>query len=142
MREELEIYKIYVRTIIATENRRQRAATAYLSIIAAIATVSSIIGDIPLVVPIGAIIFVALIWLATVYYFRRLAKAKFSVISSIEPILPIQPFKEEWKHFKKGGILTKVGLTRLEMWIPTLIILLCGIYLFWEYFRVILEVSA
>ncbi len=103
MREELEIYKIYVRTIIATENRRQRAATAYLSIIAAIATVSSIIGDIPLVVPIGAIIFVALIWLATVYYFRRLAKAKFSVISSIEPILPIQPFKEEWKHFKKGG---------------------------------------
>lgn len=118
MNERIEIYRIVVDTITANEERRQRAATAYLGMIAAITTAMAAIPELPLIAPMVAILVIALIWLATVWYFRRLAQAKFAVIAEIEETLVVPAFKREWQHFKNGGNFSHLSLTYLEMVVP------------------------
>ena len=118
MNEHLEIYKVVVDTITANEGRRQRANAAYLGMLAAIATVAAAIPQLPLIAPVSAIFVIALTWLATVLYFRRLAQAKFAVITEIEKTLVLPAFKLEWQHFKGQRSFFQLGLTHLEMVIP------------------------
>ena len=72
----------------------------------------------PLIAPVSAIFVIALTWLATVLYFRRLAQAKFAVITEIEKTLVLPAFKLEWQHFKGQRSFFQLGLTHLEMVIP------------------------
>ena len=120
MNERIEIYKVVVDTIIANEGRRQRAATACLGMIAAITTAMAAIPELPLIAPMLAILVIALTWLATVWYFRRLAQAKFAVIAEIEESLVVPAFKHEWQHFKNGRTFFHLSLTYLEMVVPVL----------------------
>jgi len=116
--EHLEIYKIVVGSITANEGRRQRATAAYLSMIAAIATASVAIPNLPLIVPTSAIFVIALTWLATVLYFRRLAQAKFAVINEIEKELIFPAFQCEWRYFKDKRGFFSMSLTYIEMVVP------------------------
>lgn len=132
MHDRLEIYRTFVGTITASEARRQQASTAYLGMVAAIATVSVAVPDMPLILPVVGIFFVALIWLATVVYFRRLAQAKFAVIKEIEKGMDIQAFAFEWHHFNhQRGIFTP-SLTRIEMFPPCVIAFCCvALFIYW-----------
>lgn len=116
--ERIEIYKIVVDTITANEGRRQRTTTAYLGMLAAIATATAAIPGLPLIAPMSATLVIALTWFATVLYFRRLAQAKFAVIAEIEKDLVLPAFKHEWKHFKGKGKFFHLSLTYLEMVVP------------------------
>ena len=87
---KLEIYKIFVGTITASENRRQQASTVYLGMIAAVFTVMASIKNIELIFPVLVILVTSVLWWLTINYFRRLAKAKFSVIAPLRKPNTIQ----------------------------------------------------
>lgn len=118
MSGRIEIYRTFVGTITANEARRQQSSMTYLGMVAAIATVSSAVPGLSLVWPIAVIFVVALTWLATVVYFRRLAQAKFAVIKEIEKSLEIAPFDLELQYFKRRKRLFSLSLTYIEMVLP------------------------
>ena len=123
MNDRIVIYQVIVATITANEGRRQRATTAYLSMIAAITTVAAAIPGLPLIVPASVILVIALTWLATVQYFRRLAQAKFAVIAEIEKDLEFSAFKLERQYSESKRKFFHMKLTHLEMILPVLAIL-------------------
>lgn len=135
--EILELYKVMVETITANEQRRQQASALYLSLIAAgITALGAIKGLDPIYIALPSCL-VALIWFRTIVYFRRLASAKFNVISKMEKNFSIHPFELEWKIFKKGSEkgwrkLFSHGLTELEMIVPGLLTFISGIYVFYR----------
>ena len=134
MNDRIVIYQVIVATITANEGRRQRATTAYLSMIAAIATAAAIPG-LPLIVPASVILVIALTWLATVQYFRRLAQAKFAVIAEIEKDLEFSAFKLERQYSESKRKFFHMKLTHLEMILPVLAILGSAAYiLYWIIF--------
>ena len=118
MNEHLEIYKIVVETITANEGRRQRATAAYLGMIAAIATAAAAIPNLPWIVPTLIILIIAITWLATLVYFRRLAQAKFAVIQELEEKLIFPAFGREWEHFTGKRGFFSMSLTYIEMVVP------------------------
>ena len=127
----LELYKAFVTTITATEQRRQRASGIYLSLLSAGAAVLGIAKNLdPIFIVIPALT-VSFIWLASILYFRGLAEAKFKVISRLEENWTVKPFELEWEFFKELRAkrpLLKVSLTYLEMLPPALIFLASVIY--------------
>ena len=134
MSERIEVYRTFVGTITAAESRRQRASTAYLGMVAAVATVSVAVPGLSKVWLATVILVVALTWLATVAYFRRLAKAKFAVIEEIENGMEIPVFRNEWRHFKRQNGRFAPSLTRLEMVPPFVIALSSGVYVAYRVF--------
>jgi hypothetical protein len=94
----LELYKTFVETITANEQRRQALSAFYTSLIAAggAASNSSAFDSELLAL---AILIVSLIWLVSVRYFRRLAWAKFAVIHEMESHFALRPFEREWQYF-------------------------------------------
>ena len=132
MNEHLEIYKVVVNTITANEERRQRIAIAYIGMLSAIVMVTSAIPKLPLVVSALVIFVIALTWFATVWYFRKLAQAKFAVIAEIEKNLVLAAFKQEWGHFRGKNCSFKLSLTYLEMVVPVFAIFgSIGYILYW-----------
>lgn len=129
MSEKIEIYRTFVATITAAESRRQRASTAYLGMVAAIATVSIAVPGLSMIWPAMVILVVSLTWFATVACFRHLAKAKFAVIEEIESGMEIPAFRNEWRHFKRQSNFFTRSLTYLEMIIPVMIALISGVYI-------------
>ena len=128
----LELYKTFVDTITATEQRRQQASGIYLSLLSAGAATLGIAKDLdPIFIVIPALT-VSLIWLASIFYFRGLAEAKFKVINQLEAGWSLKPFDLEWEAFKKireKKPILKVSLTHLEMVPPALIFLVSCVYL-------------
>ena len=126
---KLEIYKAFISTVTANENRRQQASVVYLGMIAAIVTAVGVVhSNTPLIYPTSLIFLISAIWFLTIRYFRRLAKAKFSVISEIEKDFPIAPFEMEWEILSDEKN-KQIDLTHLEMLLPLLIALACGGYI-------------
>lgn len=128
--QKIEIYGIFVRTITATENRRQQASTIYLGIIVAVFTVAGAVDDLPTVLPAIATLCTSIIWLVTVQYFRRLAQAKFAAIKSLESDFPVAPFKLEWQEFHRNQ-RRKIGLTQIEMIAPATVGAISLFYVMW-----------
>jgi signal transduction histidine kinase len=125
---KLDLYSIYVTTIISNETRRQQASAIYLSLISAGLALIGSIKSINIYYVIFPAIAISVIWLLTIIYFRALAQAKFKVIGEIEKDWEIKPFNFEWKYFKsqKRGAFFRVSLTYLEMSIP-IITFICSI---------------
>ena len=131
---KLEIYKVYISTITANENRRQQASVVYLGMVAAIVTAVGVVSNkMPLIYPASLIFLISMIWFLTIRYFRKLAKAKFLVVSEIEKDLPIAPFEMEWEILSAGKD-NRISLTHLEMFLPLFIALGCATYII---FRVV-----
>ena len=125
---KLEVYKVFVSTIIASENRRQQASTTYLGMIAAIVTVVGAIRDMALIYPAVVTWVISVLWFLSIRYFRKLAQAKFSVIAEIEKDLPIAALMMEWREFR-GERNDQIGLTHLEMILPILTVVVCTTYI-------------
>ncbi|MBC6441386.1 MAG: hypothetical protein GDA49_13490 [Rhodospirillales bacterium] len=126
MSERIEIYKIVVDTITASEARRQQAGSAYIGMIAAIVTATGAFSSLTAITAAVQVFVIALVWSATVCYFRRLATAKFDVIAEMEKDLEIAAFDMEWKRFKEGK--KAFSLTRIEMIIPVGLLIISGVY--------------
>ena len=47
-------------------------------------------------------VLLAVMWRATINYYRELATAKFKVIFEIEELLPAQPYKMEWEYLQRA----------------------------------------
>ena len=122
---KLEIYKVFISTITANENRRQQASVVYLGMIAAIVTAVGVVhNDMPLLYPATLIFLISTIWFLTIKYFRRLAKAKFAVVSEMEKDIPIAAFEMERKILSEQKSC-QVDLTHLEMALPFFLALVC-----------------
>lgn len=134
MTEHLEIYKIVVGTITANEGRRQRATAAYLGMIAAIATAAAAIPNLPWLVPTLIILVIALTWLGTLLYFRRLAQAKFAVIQELERKLILPAFEREWGHFQGKRGFFSMSLTYIEMVVPAGTAIGSVVYIMYRFF--------
>lgn len=125
----IEIYRIFVETVTAAENRRQQVSAIYIGVIAAIVTIASAVGNAAWTILAGTIVAVSATWFMSIWYFRKLAKAKFDVIGKMESDLPIAPFAQEWKMFKQEGKF--IGLTHMEMVFPTISGIGGLVYLLW-----------
>ena len=126
---KLEVYKVFISTITANENRRQQASVVYLGMIAAIVTAVGVVcNNMPLIYPTSLIFLISTIWFLTIRYFRRLAKAKFAVVSEIEKDLPVAAFEMEWKILSEEKNKL-IDLTHLEMFLPLFIALGCAGYI-------------
>ena len=121
---KLEVYKTFVETIIASENRRQQVSTIYLGMVVAVSTVAGAVEKIELIYPASIVLVLSTVWFLSVRYFRKLAQAKFFVISEIEKDIPIAAFQLEWNKLKSENG-SQVSLTYLEMSIPVMLGLLC-----------------
>ncbi len=83
----------------------------------------------------------ATVWWALLRYYRRLSRAKWTVINRMEARLPAQPFTEEWQELradaagqaptKRGPFAGRVRLrvahreaTVVEQWVPFVFIFL------------------
>ena len=133
----IDIYSVYVQTITANEQRRQALAAFYLSLVAAgIALFASekITEYVAIVIPISII---SMVWFSTIRYFRRLAKAKFKVISELESGFDIKPFAKEWEYYKSGQGRLKIGLTHIELIIPALIFVVSTSYVLYRVYSFI-----
>ena len=98
--ETLELYKVFVETITATEQRRQAFGAFYTSLIAAGAALAGADEEIDFLWIAVIALGVSIVWFLTIQYFHRLASAKFAVVASMESELAIRPFELEWYHFK------------------------------------------
>lgn len=136
-KEILSLYSIYVQTITANEQRRLQISIFYLSLIGAGAALLGSTKVDPLFVIVPSF-FVSLIWFLSIKYFRKLASAKFEVISQMESHFSIKPFKIERSIYKetngarkkvKGGKKRGLGLSHLDMLAPLAFLTISGLYL-------------
>jgi len=131
--EILEIYKIFVDTITANEQRRQKINSVFITLSATGIAAAGAIEDLdPIYVAVPGLL-VGLIWFAQVRFLKRLATAKFQVIEQLEERLSYRPFAEEWKFFKGSDETPfssfRFGLSGLEMIVPLVLLLGCSLYL-------------
>ena len=129
MTDRIELYKLVVQTITANEQRRQQVNAAYSTmLIASLAAIGGIERLDPLYVVLPALP-LALLWLANLRSFLRLAEAKFAVVAELEKGFDIQPFGMEWELVKASSNGLSPGLARLEMTLPAVVALTCIGYL-------------
>ena len=101
--------------------------------IAAVATLAGSVAGVKLIYPVAVTLAITTVWWLSVKYFRKLARAKFSVIAELEKDLPIAVFALEWKAFK-GDRSRGLSLTHLEMALPITTAALCGAYILFHAF--------
>jgi len=74
----------------------------------------------------------SIIWFSSLLYFRRLAKAKWHVVSLIEQNFDIQAFSMEYKKFQEYYKIFRLELSQIEMFIPLSIMAVSLGYLAWR----------
>lgn len=108
---ELELYKLAVEMADRTSSRRAAANTYFITLNTALAALVGILsssrgtpsrGTVPtfdtfgLCVASAAGVVLSLTWWTLLRYYRRLNRAKYHVINTIEKQFPIQPYTAEW----------------------------------------------
>jgi hypothetical protein len=132
MSERIEIYKILIDTITAKEARRQQVTSVNISLlVASMAALGGIRALDPIFIAVPALP-LSVIWLSSLLYFRRLAKAKWHVVSLIEQELEIQAFSTEHKKFQEYYKIFRLELSQIEMFIPLAIMAVSLGYLVWR----------
>jgi len=132
MSEKIEIYRILIDTITAKEARRQQVTSVNISLlVASMAALGGIGGLDPVFIAIPALP-LCIIWFSSLLYFRRLAKAKWHVVSLIEQNFDIQAFSMEYKKFQEYYKIFRLELSQIEMFIPLSIMAVSLGYLAWR----------
>ena len=124
-----------VDTVSANEQRRQQISSVFITLLAAGFGLAGAIQDFNMVYATAPAFVVSLVWFAQVRFLKRLAIAKFHVISQLEEEFSYQPFAEEWRFLKldsatKGKRL-RLNLSDLEMVVPFCVFLASAIHLVW-----------
>jgi len=113
--ESLQTYQIYVSSLIAHESKRLQSNAMYGASSLGVVGFLPDIADVRLVYLVLAII--AILWFQKILYYRRLSKSKFYVIDMMEDNLSLQPFRQEWIHFKRTKWFS-FELTWIELCVP------------------------
>jgi len=132
MSERIEIYRILIDTRTAKEARRHQVTSVNISLlVASMAALGGIRGLDPVFIAIPALP-LSIIWFSSLLYFRRLAKAKWHVVSLIEQNFDIQAFSMEYKKFQEYYRIFRLELSQIEMFIPLSIMAVSLGYLAWR----------
>jgi hypothetical protein len=102
----LEQYKLYIEMVDRLSARRVLVNNSFITMMGAGAVAYAaapqyFAGGFGVLFQLGitlACILLAVMWRATIAYYRDLSTAKFKVIHEIEELLPAQPFKMEWQY--------------------------------------------
>lgn len=142
--EILELYRVFVDTIIANEQRRQQINSVFITFFAAGFGITGAINGFNWIYATVPATVVSIIWWAQVRFLKNLAKAKFHVINQLEERLSYHPFKEEWRCFKKhrtDGKRTwfQFELSQIEMFVPLIILASCVIHIVITILSILLE---
>lgn len=124
--EVLTLYQIHANLVSMTELKRQQANQIYIAIVSALIAGGTAITSTRAQLASQALDFfsvsvlvICMIWYLTMLYYRRLSRAKFEVLTSMEENFSIKPFCEEWKHFKNPTLRPRaVELTKVEASVP------------------------
>ena len=108
MKDKLEIYKLAIEMADRVSARRISANTFFLSINTALLTLIGFtyekfegdVGVLLVAISIAGII-LSLTWLSSIRSYKRLNRAKFTVINELEKELPFQYFTDEWQSLKQ-----------------------------------------
>ena len=118
----LDIYKTAVEMADRVSARRAGANSFFVTLNTALAAIVGIVsaarkppphGNLPsfdafgLCVTAAAGVVLAIAWWALLRYYRRLSKAKWSVINRLETLLPASPFTDEWTELHPGEPVSK-----------------------------------
>lgn len=108
MKDKLEIYKLAVEMADRVSARRINANTFFLSINTALLTLMGFTyekftenADVILISISIAGVILSFTWLSSIRSYKRLNRAKFTVINELEKELPFQYFTDEWKSLKQ-----------------------------------------
>ena len=118
----LDQYKLYVEMTDRVSQRRGAANTFYITVNAAILTISSWSAEnfgflIYLISFVGVLLCV--FWFLTIRSYRQLNNAKFIVIHEIEKELPLNLYSYEWEMLMKGRSLNNYWpLSHIEYYVP------------------------
>ncbi|MEW6574185.1 MAG: hypothetical protein AB1374_11195, partial [Bacillota bacterium] len=136
-----EQYKLYVEMADRVSSRRMLANSFFVGVhtalIAAFAVLlkeriltPTLVGTVPFV----SVLLLCFLWWRIVASYRQLNSGKFKVIHEIEQLLPLAPYKAEWKILGEGKNLKRYRpITHVENWVPLcfgLLYILLGIALF------------
>src|SRR5947207_2020072 len=95
---EFELYKLAVEMADRVAARRAVANTFFLTVNTGLAALLGA-ADLGWAVGAAGLVF-ALTWWWLLQSYRNLSSAKFKVINSMEPRLPVQLFSDEWKYLE------------------------------------------
>lgn len=118
----LDQYKLYVEMADRVSQRRGAANTFFITINAAILTISSWSAEnfgflINLISFVGVLLCV--FWFFTIRSYRQLNSAKFIVIYEIEKELPVNLYSYEWEILKEGRSFKHYWpLSHIECYVP------------------------
>lgn len=119
-------YKLYVEMANEISKRRHQTNTFYISLSSTLITLFSLISvkivsinsKLICIIPVLGII-ICIIWFTHIKSYKKLNRAKFKVINSIEDYLPYKGFSEEWDILKKDKYKK---LTDIERYVPLILI--------------------
>jgi hypothetical protein len=135
----LDQYKLYIEMIDRLSARRVLVNNSFITMmgagaIAFAAAPQHFPGAFSALFQLGVTTFcilLAVMWRATIRYYRDLSSAKFKVISEMEALLPAQPFKMEWEYLQAAqratGKKLHRGLATMEMLVPLIAIAIAAI---------------
>jgi hypothetical protein len=135
----LDQYKLFVEMADRLSARRILVNNSYITMVGAGAFAYSAAPQyfkgferfFQLGITFGCVI-LAVMWYATIAYYRELSGAKFHVINEMETLLPAQPFAQEWKYLSEQkssrGRTSFITQTWIEMRVPLFVavVSLCG----------------
>lgn len=122
----LEQWKMLVETSERVSTRRSLTNTFFLAINSVAVTILGIFWQSATVglsvwwilLPLTILLLMCFSWFLLVTSYRRLNKAKFAIIHSLEKLLPAKVFIEEWEIVQRRGKTRYVSFTAVELMVP------------------------
>jgi len=112
---KIAIYTSVVDTVSANEARRQQFSSVYITLLSAgLAILGTGVVTDPIFLASSAIP-LSFLWYYTLFYFKKLAEAKFHAIGLMEKDIGYQPFAWEWEQLKSK---TALSLSWIELTLP------------------------
>lgn len=133
----LEQWKTCVETANGITEKRNNANSIFITINAALFAVITFSVDYRSIFLSIVGIFVCCLWLKLLENYRILNKQKYDIITEIEALLPLTPFKAEWYRLKKHE--QYIGLTKIEKNVPFVFIVLYGVAILLPLMKIILN---
>ncbi len=119
-------YKLYVEMADRVSARRMLANSFFVGIHTILITAFSLLvkekilpQTIAGISPFAGVILLCFVWWRVIYSYRKLNSGKFKVIISLEQMLPVAPYDEEWVALGEGKDRKKyLPLTHVENFVP------------------------
>jgi len=143
----LEQYKLYVEMADRISARRAQTNKFFIALLTALLAILSLTSDKSLFttyqIPVCFIvsflgISLNILWFVNILSYKQLNTGKFQVIHEMEKSLPFSCYDEEWKKIGEGKDNNKyLPLTRIEQFVPVLLVIPYVLLLIYSFFNLI-----